>query len=30
MNMLLHGVKDTEFEIFHGDTLTNDWEMLRS
>jgi type I restriction-modification system DNA methylase subunit len=22
-------VKDTEFEIFHGDTLTNDWEMLR-
>jgi type I restriction enzyme M protein len=29
MNMLLHGVKDTEFEIFHGDTLANDWEMLR-
>jgi type I restriction enzyme M protein len=29
MNMLLHGVKDTEFEIFHGDTLTNDWESLR-
>jgi type I restriction enzyme M protein len=29
MNMLLHGVKDTEFEIYHGDTLTNDWEMLR-
>ena len=29
MNMLLHGVKDSEFEIFHGDTLTNDWEMLR-
>ncbi len=29
MNMLLHGVKDTEFEIFHGDTLTNDWEMLK-
>lgn len=29
MNMLLHGVKDTEFEIFHGDTLTNDWEMLQ-
>ena len=24
MNMLLHGVKDTEFEIFHGDTLTNE------
>ena len=29
MNMLLHGVKDSEFEIFHGDTLTNDWEMLK-
>ncbi|MFA5203234.1 MAG: type I restriction-modification system subunit M [Lentisphaeria bacterium] len=29
MNMLLHGVKDTEFEIFHGDTLTNDWDFLR-
>lgn len=29
MNMLLHGVKDTEFDIFHGDTLTNDWEFLR-
>ncbi|MYH47154.1 MAG: type I restriction-modification system subunit M [Gammaproteobacteria bacterium] len=29
MNMLLHGVKDTEFEIFHGDSLTNDWQMLR-
>ncbi len=29
MNMLLHGVKDTEFEIYHGDTLTNDWEILR-
>ena len=29
MNMLLHGVKDTEFEIFHGDTLTNDWDLLR-
>ena len=29
MNMLLHGVKDLEFEIFHGDTLTNDWDMLR-
>lgn len=28
MNMLLHGVKDTEFEIFHGDSLTNDWEVL--
>ena len=29
MNMLLHGVKDSEFEIFHGDTLLNDWDMLR-
>ena len=29
MNMLLHGVKDSEFEICHGDTLTNDWDMLR-
>ncbi len=28
MNMLLHGVKDTEFDIHHGDTLLNDWEML--
>lgn len=29
MNMLLHGVKDSEFEIYHGDTLENDWVMLR-
>ncbi|WP_411957171.1 type I restriction-modification system subunit M [Paracoccus homiensis] len=29
MNMLLHGVKDTEFEIHHGDTLNNDWDILR-
>lgn len=29
MNMLLHGVKDTEFEIYHGDTLVNDWDFLR-
>lgn len=28
MNMLLHGVKDTEFEIFHGDSLKNEWDML--
>jgi type I restriction enzyme M protein len=28
MNMLLHGVKDTEFEIHHGDTLNNDWDIL--
>ena len=29
MNMLLHGVKDTELEIYHGDTLTNEWDILR-
>ena len=29
MNMLLHGVKDTEFDIYHGDTLLNDWDILR-
>jgi type I restriction-modification system DNA methylase subunit len=29
IHMLLHGVKDSEFEIYHGDTLTNDWDMLR-
>jgi len=29
MNMLLHGVKDTEFEIYLGDSLKNDWDMLR-
>src|SRR6185295_18404487 len=23
------GVKDTEFEIYHGDTLLNDWDQLR-
>lgn len=28
MNMLLHGVKDSEFEIFHGDTLKNEWDIL--
>jgi type I restriction enzyme M protein len=28
MNMLLHGVKDSEFEIHHGDSLTNDWDVL--
>jgi type I restriction enzyme M protein len=28
MNMLLHGVKDTEFDIHHGDSLKNDWELL--
>ena len=29
MNMLLHGVKDTEFDIHHGDTLLNEWDMMR-
>ena len=29
MNMLLHGVKDTEFDIHHGDSLLNDWDKLR-
>jgi type I restriction enzyme M protein len=28
MNMLLHGMKDTEFEIHHGDSLLNDWDIL--
>lgn len=28
MNMLLHGLKDTEFEIHHGDTLLNEWDLL--
>ena len=28
MNMLLHGVKDSEFEIFHGDSLFNEWPVL--
>ncbi len=29
MNMLLHGLKDTDFEIFHGDSLANDWGKIR-
>ncbi|MCY4523207.1 MAG: type I restriction-modification system subunit M [Halobacteriovoraceae bacterium] len=29
MNMLLHGMKDSEFEIHHGDSLKNDWELLK-
>ena len=29
MNMLLHGVKDAEFEIHHGDTLENEWDLFR-
>lgn len=28
MNMLLHGLKDSEFEIYHGDTLDNVWPLL--
>lgn len=28
MNMLLHGVKDSEFQIRHGDSLLNDWNIL--
>lgn len=28
MNMILHGVKDSEFEIHHGDSLLNDWGIL--
>lgn len=28
MNMLLHGLKDTEFQIFHGDSLLNEWDIL--
>lgn len=28
MNMLLHGMKGTEFEIYHGDTLKNQWDIL--
>ncbi len=28
MNMLLHGFKDSEFQIFHGDSLLNDWPVL--
>ncbi len=28
MNMLLHGLKDTEFDIHHGDSLANDWSIL--
>jgi type I restriction enzyme M protein len=28
MNMLLHGLKDSEFQIYHGDSLLNDWDIL--
>lgn len=30
MNMLLHGLKPSQFEIFHGDTLTNDWDLFNT
>ena len=29
MNMLLQGVKNSEFEIHLDDTLRNDWDFLR-
>ena len=29
MNMLIHGMKAIEFDLYHGDTLTNEWKMLR-
>jgi len=29
MNMLLHGVRDEEFEIYHGDTLLNEWPLFQ-
>ncbi len=29
MNMILHGLKDSEFQIFHGDSLTNEWNLLK-
>ncbi|TDQ34105.1 type I restriction-modification system subunit M [Aureibacillus halotolerans] len=28
MNMLLHGFKDSEFQISHGDSLLNDWDIF--
>ncbi len=28
MNMLLHGMKDSEFDIYHGDSLKNEWNVL--
>ena len=28
MNMLLHGVQDTAFKIYNGDTLMNDWDIF--
>jgi len=29
MNMLLLRMKGSEFEIFHGDTLTDEWDLMR-
>jgi type I restriction enzyme M protein len=29
VNMLLHMVKDTNFDIFHGNTLLNEWDIMR-
>lgn len=29
MNMILHGLKDSEFQIFHGDSLLNEWDILK-
>ena len=29
MNMILHGLKNSEFQIFHGDSLANDWNLLK-
>jgi type I restriction enzyme M protein len=29
MNMILHGIDVEQFEIFNGDTLLNEWPMLR-
>ena len=28
MNMIIHGMKDSDFELHHGDTLHNDWPVL--
>lgn len=30
MNMLLHGLKPSDFNIFNGDTLVNDWVLLNN
>ncbi len=28
LNVLLHGVKGTEFDIHHGNSLRNNWALL--